>query len=224
MYNPKLEIEQTFKFNEIILTTKGIPVADVDDYNAYQVFFGIGDVIGYVQPNAALQGILKATLPFYEYDSGTSTYIPVAPVGDICLRLCRRFWDAVAYVGNEYTTEVEATEKVCVRMLNKLEMTWEKYSTLYNLYAGNLARILAGSQISVSTQSVGKFKDTPEANIDPTSDGYNTNVTTTTTTTTSEDSRDTVVARLREVREKIDDIMDLWTDEFKDLFVYENNI
>lgn len=125
-------------------------------------------------------------------------------------------------------------------ILTRLLETWDKYNTIWlnlrvempDLMDAVKSGYIDAASTSMSNNSSGfsKFKDTPETavTIENLGDDYNTNVsvnqgstsgsTTTNVSHESSDERDTKVARLKEIEDKLSSIYTIWSKEFAQFF------
>lgn len=166
------------------------------------------------------QSAILDSLPYFEWDSDSSQY-NIDPVAVKILDVVsQRYCDNYIAWANETEDSEKAIKNAFDRVLLVLKNTWERYSLLCSLYEAKINNLLDG--IKVWGNSVSKVKDTPQSEIDPLSNSYNSAVTANESETY--DERESMIARLDEIRTKYRDLLKDWADEFGSLFLDNANI
>ena len=111
-----------------------------------------------------------------------------------------------------------------LKVVNTIIMTYDKYATLLTIYATNKNDLLA--KIKTSSGSITRFNDTPQVpegdshTLDD--DEYVTNITK--SKGDSETDGDTIMARIREIQDSIQNVLLNWSNEFDKIFIEEYNV
>lgn len=185
------------------------------------------------------KGVLA--LPFFEWNSDSSSFTYEAPFVTLCDYIFTEFGDSNCMFTKDAIPAIMAsTYSFFNNLLNKFIATWDKYSNLYNAYQANKNKLMASIKSSyedhtsgsggTTNANVSKFKDTPqgEVSLEDLDDDYNTNVNVGEGTThfdnvgavahTAFDERDTLVTRLKEIEDKMSNLLESYAKEFKELF------
>lgn len=94
------------------------------------------------------------------------------------------------------------------RLLAIMEFTYERYSSLLNIYRDEEADLMA------KVESITRFNDTPQNSGEFADDSHTTNI------TTSQNDYDTYMGRLREIQSYYANVLKDWSDEFSPLFIH----
>lgn len=124
----------------------------------------------------------------------------------------------------DFGQELEPTTDMCkkffIKLLNVLVLSYEKYSVLLDYYTSEKNNLM--NQINTSNTAITRFNDTPQDGGDFSDDAHTTNI------SQSEGSSGTdgmsPIMRLKEIQDNYRDAMEEWCNEFKRLFIPEEDI
>ena len=159
---------------------------------------------------------------------------------EILAKVINKYGNWIAFISDEdYTQHIGDTSAKYInpvidkvtRILNKVEETYKRYTLLLDLYKNKQDEIIAslGDVESIDTESKGQnsFNDTPqvaEGTNDYTGDGYMSNLTISKGEgSTTRTFYANVIDRLNSIRKEYKDLMDMWVNEFADLFIPLSN-
>lgn len=149
----------------------------------------------------------------------TSVATPGAPFNDtrvdtlLTQYILPRYLDEYAVIVKNDEIKADKIKIWSRQFCNKLQCSFDEHKTLIDYYEGQKTHLLD----TLSSSTTTRFNDTPQNGGDFTADSYTTNF----TKTTVESDPGTVIQRLDEVKRKLTDIYEKWTDEFKPLFLME---
>ena len=103
-----------------------------------------------------------------------------------------------------------AKERVVHKLVNRFQLTQDRYTVLLDSYAETKEKLLTG----LKSESFSTFNDTPQGSGDFTDDQHVTNYTKTTNSTDFEP----IMAKLERVQTKYRSLMADWVREFRTLF------
>lgn len=106
------------------------------------------------------------------------------------------------------------------KLIKVLEMTSARYLKLLEVYASASQKLL--DPVKIETSRLTRFNDTPQDEGDFANDEHTTNLTEDTGTTKND--LDTPMGRIREIAGNYQNLILEWSNEFKGLFIEEDNI
>ena len=167
-------------------------------------------------------------LPFYTWSESVSMWVLHEDVKKLVKLVGDRFRNEYGYIGNNSDDDVqEGLVDLFDNFVNIITMTYDKYAALLSEYRSAKTNLIGSVENVIVTEGegTGKFKDTPQSEINPSSDDYNTNVTHSeaSQTTTQNDGRELAIDKLERLRTKYAEIFREWSDEFEILFVESVN-
>ena len=149
-----------------------------------------------------------------------------AHITDLLNMVYSRFYDHYVYgTDGDETSDLYGRKFINFKnkILSIIEQTYERYSTLLNLYASEKSKLLDG--VKTTTTGVGRFNDTPQNITNGDEFGDNTHISNITKSTAEAVSDvDTKMARLDEITKRYRNLLKEWTNEFDGLFIEERNI
>ena len=135
----------------------------------------------------------------------------------MCHYLFPRYWESYLLPWGEEDTAAEK-ERVYKRFFDRfielLTATFGKYVPIIKAYKAKEAGLLA--RLGSQTDNITRFNDTPQEGGDFSDEDHTT--TATTATTTTESDFETPINRLKEVRDKWENIYNAWALDFDILF------
>lgn len=162
----------------------------------------------------------KKYLPYAPiYTSTTPSILKehIAKLMDMVLARYRKEYIAVL----DYDmAETEDKKEVCLKLVNILVQTYDKYIAL--IPAAEAVQNDPLKRVEVETTGKVGFNDTPQTGGAFEDDGHRSNLTESSSISSSDIS--TPVERYRELQEKFNSIMFQWVKEFDRLFIEEANI
>lgn len=102
----------------------------------------------------------------------------------------------------------EKSNNFIERLLSIMEFTYERYSSLLNIYRDEEADLMG------KVEAITRFNDTPQDSGEFADDSHTTNI------TTSQNDYDTYMGRLREIQSYYANVLKDWSDEFSPLFIH----
>ena len=144
---------------------------------------------------------------------------------ELFIHVYDRYWrEYCLFTENEVGTSeaevVEAWFPFWLKFYNILQWTKEKYETLISYYRGNLTKLM--DDVKTTSRGTSRFNDTPQGSGDFSDDPHTSSINQ--NNSTYEDEKDTKVQRLREIQDKMNNVMLDWVNEFDKLFVHESEI
>lgn len=118
-------------------------------------------------------------------------------------------------IGTSESEVVEAWYPLILKMYNIIQWTKQKYETLISYYTSNLTKLMDG--VEASSRGTSRFNDTPQGSGDYSDDPHTSSINQ--NETKYEDDKDTKVQRLKEIQDKMSNIMLDWVKEFDKLFI-----
>lgn len=123
-------------------------------------------------------------------------------------------------IGTSESEVVQAWFPFWLRFYNILQWTKEKYETLITYYRSNLTKLM--DDVVTTSDGMSRFNDTPQNTGDFSDDSHSSSINQ--NESTFHDEKDTKVQRLKEIQDKMSNIMLDWVNEFDKLFVHESEI
>ena len=115
---------------------------------------------------------------------------------------------------------VEQTFNFVDKLFYIIEMTSPRYLTLLKAYSDSATKLL--DPVKVTTNNKSRFNDTPQNNGSYETDPFTTNITF--LDSVSQNEADTIMGRIRELESSYNNLLLIWSNEFKSLFLEEENI
>lgn len=123
-----------------------------------------------------------------------------------------------------FDQELEPTTYMCkvflFKLVNIIVLTYDRYATILGYYTAQKANLM--NQINTSNSGTVRFNDTPQNGGDFSDDEHTTNITQSTSTSTTDGN--TPIMRLKEIQDNYRDAMEEWCNEFRRLFIPEEDI
>lgn len=115
---------------------------------------------------------------------------------------------------------LEQTFNFVDKLFYIIEMTSPRYLTLLKAYSDSATKLL--DPVKVTTNNKSRFNDTPQNSGSYETDPFTTNITF--LDSVSQNEADTIMGRIRELESSYNNLLLIWSNEFKSLFLEEENI
>lgn len=178
-------------------------------------------------------------------DEVTHHYYPTEHIKKLFNTLFNKYSDSyiTSYVDTDLEVKVHNVTKfsqniwkIIIRLINKINNTYEKYSKLLDLYKDEKDNLLKGITSSYTDETSGesegtnRFNDTPQDSGDFSDDAHTSSLTqnsssaSSTIEHTAEDDRYTLMERLEKVQNAYLNVIEAWAREFNEFFYLKVNL
>lgn len=178
-------------------------------------------------------------------DEVTRQYFPTENVKKLFDTLFNKYSDSymTSYVDTDLEINVHGVNKfsqniwkIIIRLINKINTTYSKYSKLLDLYKAQEDNLLKGvgssytDETSGDTSGSSRFNDTPQDSGDFSDDSHTSSLTQNSSEASStieheaEDDRYTLMERLEKVQNAYLNVIEAWAREFKGFFYLKVNL
>lgn len=224
-YQNKITVVATLTKTTATIEGIAYPYIKVDYYNPYsQVDFG--DILLY--PIDGISTLDKSNwrtefLWNNEYQVGKNTVLKKY-INDLIKLVVSRYYEhyCVGVIDEDMSHEEYKNEfKFFIqRFINIINMTYDRYSTLLDIYQNNLNNLM--KDIKATSKGNVRFNDTPQDGGDYSDDNHTSNISQSETESLTAGA--TPIERIDEIKRKMANIMKEWSNEFDKLFIEDGNI
>lgn len=222
-------VESHFTFKEALSYAK----SNFQDYTLYDNAIGSEILPTYLPNNRFVSDVLSDCLDL-EYDIEDSALAPQMlflewsstneewQLTDLAYKVLQRVISRFAesycikvLYNDDYEDELSIKVKKFINnLVNVFNNTYEKYEVLYNIYQDNKNTLMR--QLSVVSNVVNKFNDTPQDSGNFEDEDHTTNINITNGSTSTDDG--TPMTRIDEIDRKLKNLFLRWSNEFRTLF------
>ena len=154
--------------------------------------------------------------PIWNSDSGYSD-LAYPKLIDI---LVRRYNEKLCFYSDSESYDEGKAFNFIAKMLNLIEMTAPRYLAILKVYDDNKNNLM--NPVSIVSEGISRFNDTPQDEGDFANDEHTTNLTQDHRETSND--IDTIMGRIKEIESNYNNVLLDWSNEFERLFIEEANI